>query len=128
MMTEKTNRVLIIDDHREIREVLSELLTINGYDVISAANGKEGLALLEDPSSTVPCLVLLDLMMPVMNGWDFLDALRNHPRYSAMPVVIVSAYEDRAPHERVQAVLKKPVDFSALLDEVKQYCGPAGDA
>jgi CheY-like chemotaxis protein len=121
-MPDQNHRVLIVDDHREIREVTAELLDINGFEVMSAANGREALALLEQRQ--LPCLILLDLMMPVMNGWEFLDACQSRPEFAQIPVVIVSAYEDRAPRDRVQAVLKKPVDLSALLTEVKRYCAP----
>lgn len=103
---------------------MTELLEINGYEVISAANGSEALSMLEDAHERPPCLILLDLMMPVMNGWDFLDALRKHPHFARLSVVIVSAYEDRAPREQVQGVLKKPVNFAALLEKVKHYCKP----
>jgi CheY-like chemotaxis protein len=123
MATCNRNTVLIVDDHREIREVMAELLEINGYRVSDAANGREALKLLEEQEP--PCLILLDLMMPVMNGWELLDQLRSREDLASLPVVIVSAYDDRAPRDQVQGVVKKPIEFSRLLRQVETYCGRA---
>ena len=66
-------KILIVDDDEAIRETLSQVLELSGFDSITSSNGQEALALLR--SSTPPCLVLLDLMMPIMNGWAFMDAV-----------------------------------------------------
>lgn len=122
MTTSRSNKkILIVDDHREIRQVMAELLEINGYQVAGAANGREALALLEEHEP--PCLILLDLMMPVMNGWEFLAELRGREDLAGLPVVVVSAYEDRAPRDQVQAVIKKPIEFPRLLRQVEIFCG-----
>jgi CheY-like chemotaxis protein len=121
MTTSSRKTILIVDDHREIREVMAELLGINGYRVADAANGREALKWLE--AQEPPCLILLDLMMPVMNGWEFLNELRSREELAKLPVVIVSAYEDRAPRDQVQAVIKKPIEFPRLLRQVEIYCG-----
>src|SRR3989442_228935 len=85
--------ILIVEDDPDIRESLQVVLETEGYNARTAANGKEGVAALE--SLEHPCLVLLDLMMPVMNGWEFLAVQRNDERLNKVPVVVVSAIADR---------------------------------
>jgi len=114
-------KILVVEDDEDIRNMLMLALEIEGYSTVGAANGKEGLDLL--PKMSGPCLILLDLMMPVMNGWEFLQAKRKDNVVSVIPVVIVSAFTDQAEGEEVDGVLKKPIDFDALLRCVKQHCG-----
>ena len=84
--------VLLVEDDRDIREAVASLLEAEGYTVLTAAHGKEALAILERGQ---PCVVLLDLMMPVMSGWDFMDVVRKNKRLEDIPVVVVSAYSER---------------------------------
>lgn len=117
--------VLIVEDDPDIRETLQHLLESAGYSAPAAANGQEALDLLHEIGR--PCLVLLDLMMPVMDGWAFLKALDSNESLADVPIVIVSAYTDRAGTlERAQQVLKKPVDINALMEVVRQHCGEGG--
>lgn len=119
------NTILVVEDDADIRDMIVLALEAEGYQVTSAVNGKDGLNLL--PSLARPCLVLLDLMMPVMNGWEFLQAKRQSDILAVIPVVIVSAFAEQAQREEnVLGVLKKPIDLDALLKFVKQYCGPGG--
>src|SRR5689334_9772145 len=83
-------KILIVDDDEAIRETLSQVLELSGFDSITSSNGQEALALLR--SSTLPCLVLLDLMMPIMNGWAFMDAVKNEDTISSVPIVVMTAY------------------------------------
>ncbi len=108
--------VLVAEDDHEIREAVEVLLSEVGYRVLTAADGRQTLELLRKLVGTTdfPAVLLLDLMMPVMNGWEVLTELRANPKL-ALPVVIVSAFADQAPKEGVQAVLKKPVQVSQLL-------------
>lgn len=116
--------ILIVEDDPDIRETLQHLLETAGYRAPAAGNGKEALELLD--SIERPCLILLDLMMPVMDGWAFLTALDQDERLSHLPIVIVSAYTDKAVSlERAEQVLKKPVDIHALMEVVRQHCGGA---
>jgi CheY-like chemotaxis protein len=73
-----------------------------------------------------PCLILLDLMMPVMNGWEFADALEAHIAYADIPIVILSAFSDPEKQIRANGSVKKPVDLDVLFALVRKHCG-AGD-
>lgn len=112
-------KVLIVDDEFDIVDVLGDLLTAEGYEVVTAANGREGLSRLRD----VPVdLVLLDCMMPVVDGPEMLRLMREDERLLNVPVVMMSAAEMR---HRVQALgcsafLKKPFDLNTLLETVAQ--------
>jgi CheY-like chemotaxis protein len=113
--------ILVVEDDKDIRDMLALALETEGYSVVRSANGREGLDLLGNASG--PCLILLDLMMPVMNGWDFLKAMRKDDILTIIPVVIVSAFADQVEGENVQGIMKKPIEFDALLNIVKKYCG-----
>jgi CheY-like chemotaxis protein len=115
--------VLVVDDDDAIRETVRDLLEEEGYDVLVAKNGREALDLLEK-AVRCPGLVLLDLMMPVMTGWEVLEELQQREQYAGIPVVIVSAM--CAPG--AAAFLPKPVKLGRLLEVVAQYCGCAGAA
>jgi CheY-like chemotaxis protein len=108
--------VLVVDDDVVIRETLREVLEQEGYEVLSAENGKEALDVLER-SVRLPGVMLLDLMMPVMTGWEVLEFLQKSERFSRMPVVVVSAMGAPCDH-----FLQKPVKLSCLLEVVGQYC------
>ncbi|MBI3543836.1 MAG: response regulator transcription factor [Deltaproteobacteria bacterium] len=114
-------KILVVEDDPDIRSMISLALEIEGYDVVGAANGKEGLERLSGLSG--PCLILLDLMMPVMNGWEFLKAKRESDALAVIPVLVVSAFGDRAQSTDIQGVMKKPIDLESLLGFVKRYCG-----
>jgi CheY-like chemotaxis protein len=112
--------VLVVDDDPAVREILSDVLRAEGYDVLCAENGKEALDTLEELQDTpdAQCLVLLDLMMPVKNGWQVLEELRSHPQLSELPVVVMSAFAERTREEQ----LEKPVDLDKLLSTVRRHC------
>src|SRR4051812_23576179 len=84
--------VLVVEDDRDIREALSDLLEMEGFKVYTAGNGKEALSVLKEISS--PCVVLLDLFMPVMSGFEFLTAQSHDHIIATIPVIIVSAVAD----------------------------------
>jgi CheY-like chemotaxis protein len=110
--------VLVAEDDHEIREALEALLGEVGYRVLTAADGRQALEVLRKHagSSEFPAVLLLDLMMPVMNGWEVLVELRKDPALATLPVVIVSAFAEQAPREHgVRAVLRKPVQVDQLL-------------
>jgi CheY-like chemotaxis protein len=115
--------LLIVEDDFDIRDTLAQILEEEGYHVAGASNGQEALELLQ--GGNAPCLILLDLMMPIMNGWQFRAEQLKDPRFSAIPVVVISA--DAAVHEKVGslgavAVMKKPIQLERLLELVGQYC------
>jgi CheY-like chemotaxis protein len=116
-------RVLIVEDDTDIRETVAELLVEEGYEVQTAPSGKDALELLLE-STVLPDVVLLDLMMPVMDGWTFWDELQGDPRWAALPIIVISA--DANAHEksarlRPAACLRKPVGIDELLAEVARF-------
>ena len=113
--------ILIVEDDDSIRETLQSVLELEGHDVLAAENGQVGLELLKN--NPKPCLILLDLMMPVMNGWDFAAALEKDNSLSTIPVIIISAYNEKAIHIKSKAILKKPVDINTLYGAIKEWCG-----
>jgi CheY-like chemotaxis protein len=114
--------VLIIDDHDDIRAILREVLEEEGYHVLVAANGEEGLAVLRRASR--PCVVLLDLMMPVMDGWQFLDAARQDDELRTVPVIVLTAARDKLSLPGVAAFFRKPVDPYDLLNALEATMPP----
>ena len=115
-------KVLIIEDDLDIRETLQMILESEGYQVGIAPNGKLGLELLTHHPHP-PDLILLDLMMPVMNGYEFLEKKNELPQeLKAIPVVVLSALQPTTPSLLgVQETLGKPVEIKVLLESVKKY-------
>jgi CheY-like chemotaxis protein len=110
--------VVIVEDDDDIREAFADVLVNEGYQVLTATNGREALSVL-DGLHGAPCLVLLDLMMPVMNGWQFLHELEETHRLGRVPVVVISAAP--AHTEGAARVIPKPVDVDALLAAVRDF-------
>jgi serine/threonine-protein kinase len=109
--TSKRRVVLVVEDDVETQEVLWECLTDQGYEVHAASSGKHALRLLGTMER--PVAILVDLMMPVMDGWDFVAVLRDHAAYADIPVTVVSAFADKAPAGVDR--LTKPVTLRDLL-------------
>jgi len=118
--------VLIVEDEDDIRELLAGLLEADGYRVLRARNGQEALALLHGPRR--PCLIVLDLMMPVMDGRAFLRARRADPAASRLPVIIITAYGQDVDFAGLGAagLVPKPFDLDALLAMVAAHCPRSG--
>lgn len=113
-------KILIIEDDPAIREALQLALELKGYEAVTASNGREAIEKLEkDPD---PGLILLDLMMPGMNGWQFLDFQQSHPDYAHIPVIVCSAFYESARTVQSRAFLPKPVELKALLHTVEAFC------
>jgi CheY-like chemotaxis protein len=111
-----TNRtVLVVDDDRGVRELLTRSLSFEGFDVMEAANGRDALTQLR--TGRRPGVIVLDLRMPVMDGWAFRVAQRADPRIARIPVVILSG-ADAHRFQEIEAVaaLEKPVSLSQLAD------------
>lgn len=112
--------VLLVEDDADLRDVLGDLLELEGYRVVPAANGKAALDLLQDIET--PCVILLDLMMPVMDGYEFRTEQRRQPEIADIPVVVITAgTRVRAEIEPVM-VFTKPLDMDKLLSAIEQYC------
>ena len=116
--------VLVVEDDPDIRELVSEMLAQDGYVVAEAANGQEALDFLRTHEG--PCVVLLDLMMPVLSGPELLEIMAEDERLASYPVVVVSAVADRGSAPGVQKFLRKPVSSDVLRAVVAEYCPPAG--
>lgn len=106
-------KVLIVDDDDGFRETLSDLLALEGYEVELAANGQEGLALLS--TSPHPNAVLIDLMMPVMDGWELIRAIKKDPELARIPAAVVSAARNPQNVPSSVAIFPKPFSVSDLL-------------
>jgi two-component system response regulator MprA len=106
--------ILVIDDEKDIRESLQQLFELEGFPVRIAANGQEGLAQLN--ASSGPQLVFLDLMMPVMDGWAFAEALEAADPRAENPVVVISAFAEKGRAIRARAVIKKPLDVDLMVE------------
>jgi len=120
--TAVTRSVLVVDDDEEMRASLSEFLESEGFSVRTAQHGLEALSLLR--TIEPPGLILLDFMMPVMNGTQFLVEQKSDPRLRGIPVVILSAWarDWKGDALGVDAVLAKPIDPERLVMLVDRYC------
>jgi CheY-like chemotaxis protein len=123
-------RILLVEDDPALRATLAEVLEERGYEVACAGNGRQALdALIRAPA---PSAILLDLAMPVMDGWAFRSAQQRDPRLADIPTIVLSAslgvdgrrFDGPAP----VATLAKPFDLNRLLDALRRVCEPLGAA
>lgn len=117
-------KVLIVEDEEEASFLIHRALKARGYDSYVAENGEQALSFLRTNAN--PCVVLLDLMMPVMSGQEFRETQLGDPALSAIPVVVVSAandIQDESKRMKVSEYLKKPIDMAKLFKFVERYCG-----
>jgi len=113
--------VLIVEDDGDLRDMMAQLLMLEGFQTASVANGREALEYLHQGDR--PDVILLDLMMPVMDGWEFRRRQQQDPSVAGVPVIILSALDPtRASGVEADAFLKKPLDFDRLLSLVRGYC------
>jgi CheY-like chemotaxis protein len=115
----RSPKILLIEDDADLAEVVAEVLLMEGYQLSHASDGKAALELLA--TSELPDLILLDLMMPNMNGWDFRDAQVRDARLAKIPVVVLSATGERSRPIDAVLVLRKPVTLKELLSAVKRF-------
>lgn len=116
--------VLVIEDDDAIRETLADILQYEGYAVTTASDGREALARLR--SGPYPALILLDLMMPRMNGWEFRAEQLVSQEFAAIPVIVLSGAHDgqrQATFLNASGFLPKPIEVLRLLEVVRHYCG-----
>jgi CheY-like chemotaxis protein len=113
-------RLLIVDDDPELRDSAVDVLTDAGYEAVAAGDAQEALALSHGP--TTPRLILLDLMMPDMNGWQFREAQRLDERIRDIPIVVITASRDLANHPiDADSILLKPFALDELLGQVYRF-------
>jgi CheY-like chemotaxis protein len=114
--------VLIVEDDADLREMMAQLLLVEGYRAETVANGNDALSYLRRGHR--PDVILLDLMMPVMDGWEFRRRQAQDPSIANVPVVVLSAVDPaRAGELGGACFLKKPLDFDRLLELVRRFCG-----
>ena len=115
--------VLIVEDDLDTREMLEQFLEIEGFRVKTAENGQRALECLNEGCGA--CVILLDLMMPVMDGWQFRQEQARRADLADIPVIVVSAAgRDRIQKIQADAYVSKPIDLDELLGCVAQFCRP----
>jgi len=114
-----TAKLLLVEDDAAARAALGDILSYEGYPTASCANGEEALEYLR--SQPLPLLIILDLQMPVMNGWQFCRERQKDAALASVPVVVITALQSPSDLD-VDEVMKKPVDLEHLLDTVRHYC------
>ena len=112
--------ILVVDDDPDIRDSLKEVLEDEGYTVNSVANGREALEYLK--RSPRPCVILLDLMMPVMDGWQFRREQKQDPTIAAIPLIVITATGKRPVLIAADELVMKPLDLGRLFEAVERYC------
>ena len=110
--------ILIVDDEQDIRDTLAEFLADAGYEVQTAADGAAAMKALTD--AEVPCVVVLDLAMPVLSGNEVITRMQQSARLAAVPIIITTSDPSRAP--RGLPIMKKPIDLRELLAAVEARC------
>lgn len=120
VQTANCSDILVVEDDTDIRETLIGLLRLEGYNARGADEGQAAMTILQ---GMAPCLILLDLMMPIMDGWQFLALKAKNTNLAEIPVVVISALDEVSrPATGARHFLRKPIDFESLLAVVKQYC------
>ena len=122
----RARTVLLVEDDLDIRDVLQDVLESDGYDVVPAANGKQALDFLTLNDPPGADLVILDLMMPMISGWDVLDRMEEDPRLAKIPVIVVSATTRQKP-TRAFTFLSKPFTLEVLASAVRRCFETEGE-
>ncbi len=123
MSADEPHSILLVDDHGDVRDGMAVLLRDAGYAVVTASNGQEALAALY--AGLRPSLIIMDLMMPVMNGFEFREEQLRDDRIAAIPFIAYSAVVNlakNAEHLNADGYFEKPIDMTALLGLVHQLC------
>jgi CheY-like chemotaxis protein len=124
----RTRKVLLVEDNVSVRELLRVLLETEGYEIVEATDGSDGLAQAEE---SLPDLMILDLMMPGLDGESVLERLRSHPELSKVPVLVVSGKYESLGRLKDQLgeenVFPKPFEPSKMMDRIGDLIGYPGD-
>jgi CheY-like chemotaxis protein len=113
--------ILVVEDDRDLREILSDALELEGYETVCVEHGEAALRHLY--TGARPCVILLDLMMPVMDGWTFRREILKDQSLADIPVVVMTAAgADRAQTIPSNRVLYKPLEMDAVVDAVQEHC------
>ena len=117
-MTAKT--VLLVEDDLELRDILQDILEADGYDVVPACDGRQALRYLMLSGEPMPDVMVLDLMMPMVNGWQVLDAIRSEAGLERLPVIVISA-SNRGRPEGATTYLQKPFSLAQLIESIHEH-------
>lgn len=123
MAQQERETILVVDDDPDTREALADLLEALGFEVMTAGHGLDALRQLR--THQPPCMMLVDLMMPTMNGWVFTIELQRDPALAGIPVVLLSGIHDAqsaASYLQAEGHLEKPIDADRLFRVLRQYC------
>ena len=120
-----TKRVLVVEDQEDLRGILRDLLTGSGYEMLEAADGQAGV---DKAEAEKPDLILMDIQMPVMDGYEATQLLKADPALRSVPVVALTAYA--MPHERERALaagcigqIEKPINTQTFIEQLRQFLG-----
>ena len=112
--------ILVVDDDPDIRDSLREVLEDEGYNTVCVANGREALNYLR--SGKRPCVILLDLMMPVMDGWQFRREQKQDVAFADIPLIVITATGKRPVLVDADELVMKPLDLTRLFEAIDRYC------
>jgi CheY-like chemotaxis protein len=113
--------ILVVEDDRDLREILADALELEGYQAVCCEHGEAALRHLD--TGARPCVILLDLMMPVMDGWTFRERILEDASLASIPVVVMTAAgPDSTKTIRSDAILHKPLDMAAVVDALHEHC------
>ncbi len=116
-------RILVVEDHEDNRQILRDLLSSRGYDLVEAEDGERALAMAEDRR---PALILMDVQIPLIDGYEVTRRLRANPDLRAIPIIVVTSYalsgdESRARAAGCNAYVSKPYSARKLLAKIQEY-------
>jgi CheY-like chemotaxis protein len=117
--------VLLVEDDYDVRDTLQDLLESEGFDVVPAANGKQAIDFLRYAKPGGDFVVVLDLMMPMVSGWEVLDLLTRDARLADIPVIVLSALQTERP-PRAQEFVRKPFTMQALVSSIRNWISASG--
>jgi CheY-like chemotaxis protein len=112
--------ILLVENDADVRDLLQDSFELLGYDVIPAASGKQALDYLSLERAPPPDIVVLELMLPIVNGWQVVERIRRDPEVAGVPVVVITG-DTRDRPTGVSALFRKPLQMQALLDLVRRY-------
>lgn len=118
MKEPNSKTILVVEDQQDLRVLIQQALELDGYSVVTATNGLEALNVLKE--GLKPKLILLDLTMPVMDGWEFLDQQKQSPELKKIPVIVLTAAATKKTPDGVAGFLKKPFALDILLKETEK--------
>ena len=117
-LEQSKSRILVVDDDVDTLNSMSEFLQSEGFETVCAQNGQQAWELMHRAPG--PDLVVLDLMMPKMDGWTFRMHQRRDPKLAAIPIVVVSAFSAKAIDDDAEAIFTKPINLPAFIQAVKR--------